>query len=62
MAADILAEVQSLNNSPELSVVSQRERLGDRFPNFCAACDGAAQIPRIKQIESPLKAYPMQPI
>ena len=44
-----LGHLSAQNNSPEVALATHRERLGDRFPIFCADRDGATQLPRIQQ-------------
>ena len=51
-----LGHLSAKNNSPEVALATHRERLGNRFPIFCADRDGALQLPKIEEPKFSLKA------
>ncbi|WP_153559117.1 MBL fold metallo-hydrolase [Roseimaritima sediminicola] len=50
-----LGHLSAHNNSPEVALATHRQRLGDRFPIFCADRDDAIQLPSIKELEFKLQ-------
>ena len=51
-----LGHLSAQNNSPDVALATHREKLGDRFPLFCADRYGAMRLPKIKEPTFSLRA------